>query len=97
MAASRRKKGAAKKRAVAAAAVGLQLKYAFVPNPNPIRASVPGANPNVVDLVVMVSNQRGFAVTISQITIQIPVGFNNARTLSAAPTLPAPLYDTTGA
>lgn len=68
----------------------LSLKYAFVPSPYPIRASVSGANPNTVDLRVTLSPPRIAAVTMREIQIQIPVGGEIAGDLSDAPGLPAP-------
>jgi hypothetical protein len=73
----------------------LQLKYVFTPSPNPIRASVGGANANKIDLTVMVSNPSPEPVQVETITIEIPMGEESARSLSANPDLPAPSYDTT--
>jgi YVTN family beta-propeller protein len=71
----------------------LNLRYVFTPAPNPIRASVGGANPNQIDLQVMVSNPGTNPVTLQTITIQIPVGEEGAHTLSNSPNLPNPVYD----
>jgi hypothetical protein len=51
----------------------LQLSYALVPDPNPIRASVGGANPNIISLTVIISNPTApDVVTLQGIVIQIP-------------------------
>ena len=74
----------------------LKLKYDFTPRPSPIQASVSTDNPNTIDLTVMISDPKTFPVTITQLTIEIPVGHESARDLSAAPDLPQPAYDTSG-
>jgi YVTN family beta-propeller protein len=74
----------------------LKLKYAFTSDPNPIRASVAGADPNVIDLQVMISNSHSFAVTVQRLEIQIPVGHDSAGDLSAADSLPSPTPDPSG-
>jgi YVTN family beta-propeller protein len=68
----------------------LRLAYAFLPNPNPIRASAAGANPNSVDLQVIVSNPTLAAVSMRQITIEIPTGDDTSRAISMAVNLPNP-------
>lgn len=74
----------------------LTLKYVFTPDPNPIRASVGGANPNTIDLQVMISNPTLNPVQMQSITIEIPVGEDSARSLSTSPNLPAPVPATSG-
>jgi DNA-binding beta-propeller fold protein YncE len=74
----------------------LQLSYIFSPNPNPIRASVSGGNPQVVDLEIIISNPLVDSVEIDEINIEIPMGADNARSLSAAPKLPQPDNKTSG-
>ena len=76
--------------------VRLKLAYAFVPMPTPIRASAPGANPNRVDLQVIVSNPSMNDVAMARIEIEVPVGEESSRTLSTSISLPAPRYDTKG-
>lgn len=73
----------------------LQLDYAFLPSPNPIQCSVPGANPSRVDLQVMISNPHSDPVTMRRITLEIPVGEDSAADLSDAPHLPQPAFDST--
>lgn len=75
----------------------LQLRYAFTPRPNPIRASAHGANPNLADVGVIISNPRSVPVTIRKITIRIPTGENIGLDLSSIANLPAPTYDSSGA
>ncbi len=76
--------------------MSLQLRYAFIPTPYPIRASVGGADPNTVDVQVTVS-PPGLAVTLSAIRITIPVGDDTlAGDLSGASSLPQPV-DVSGA
>lgn len=67
----------------------LALRYVFSPSLNPIRASAPGANPNTIDLQIMVSNPGIAAVTISKVVIDIPVGEDAGGFLSAAQSLTA--------
>jgi YVTN family beta-propeller protein len=74
----------------------LKLDYAFVPGPNPIRASAAGANPSTIDLQVIASDPLLSSVKMHQILIEIPVGEDTARSLSSSPNLPPPTYDTTG-
>jgi hypothetical protein len=82
---------------VAAPAAPPKLAYAFVPNPNPIRASAGGLNPNSFDLQVIVSNPTLSPVTIRQIIIGIPTGEEMSQSISSARDLPAPRYDTSAA
>ena len=73
----------------------LRLKYDFTSRPNPIRASVGGANANQIDLHVIVTNPSLDPLKIvTAITILIPVGSEAGGTLSAGPNLPSPQYDT---
>lgn len=74
----------------------LQLIYAFLPDPNPIRASVKGSDPGLIDLQVMVSTPADRRVNIAKIVIEIPVGRDDSGYLSAAASLPAPEYDSPG-
>jgi YVTN family beta-propeller protein len=70
----------------------LQLSYAFVPDPNPIRASLDGQNPNTINLQVIISNPNApDVVTLQGIVIQIPVGAELGGDLSAATNLPSPV------
>ena len=73
---------------------GLALDYAFVPSTTPILASAPGANPNTIDLQVIVSNPGLSAHLLSGITIQIPTGQESSRDISTSTSLPSPTYDT---
>lgn len=75
-------------------AMPLQLRYAFTSTPDPIRASAAGANPNSVDLEVMASNSEDRPVILQKVVISIPVGADVPGTLSAAPSLPPPVCDT---
>jgi DNA-binding beta-propeller fold protein YncE len=77
------------------ATASLALDYAFVSSPNPIRASVGGANPNTIDVQVIVSNGSNNAVTIRAISIELPTGQEVSGDISTAPNLPQPSYDTT--
>ena len=81
---------------VSAAGAALTLKYVFTPSPNPIRASTGGANPNTIDLEIMISNPTLDPVTMQSITIEIPVGENSARSLSPKSSLPGPVPATSG-
>lgn len=72
----------------------LQLKYVFTPDPYLIRASVSDANPNTIDLQIMVSNPDLAPAFIESISIKIPVGQEGAPTLSDSPDLPSPTFDT---
>ncbi len=72
----------------------LQLKYVFTPDPSPIYQSADGANPNTVDLGVIVSNATEETVALEKIQIEIPVGADVSGDLSSATTLPSPVYDT---
>jgi YVTN family beta-propeller protein len=74
----------------------LKLDYGFVPSPNPIRASATGANPNTIDLQVIISNSSLSGVEIGQIQVQIPMGEDISRDLSTSANLPGPVYDPTG-
>src|ERR1700678_1389835 len=67
-----------------------QLAYVFTTQPNPILASVAGENLNKVDLNVMVANPDQDTVSLSKIEIDIPIGSDDAGTLSSATSLPAP-------
>jgi DNA-binding beta-propeller fold protein YncE len=66
----------------------LQLSYILSSEPNPIRVSAGEDNPQVIDLQIYISNPLLDSVEIEEIKIEIPMGANNARTLSAAPSLP---------
>lgn len=68
----------------------LQLAYVFTSQPNPILASVAGENPNTVDLNVLVNNPGQSTVILSKVEIDIPIGSDDAGTLSSATNLPAP-------
>jgi DNA-binding beta-propeller fold protein YncE len=68
----------------------LKLKYEFIPNVNPIRASAAGANPNFIDLQVRISNPHTFPITIKKVSLEIPVGHESARDLSGISDLPSP-------
>jgi YVTN family beta-propeller protein len=72
-----------------------KLAYAILPDQNPIRATAPGTDPNVVSLQVIVSNPTLSAVTLKVVTIEIPTGEDTSRAISPQPNLPPPLYDTT--
>jgi DNA-binding beta-propeller fold protein YncE len=74
----------------------LRLSYILSPNPNPVRASVSGSNPQIVDLEIIISNPLIESVEIDEIIIEIPMGADNARSLSAAPKLPQPDTKTSG-
>ena len=71
----------------------LQLRYDFLPSPNPILVSQAGENPRTVDLQVMVSNSGAYPVSLCALSITIPVGAEAAGTLSSAPALPQPYAD----
>jgi YVTN family beta-propeller protein len=71
----------------------LRLGYGFVPSPTPIRASASGANPNTIDLQVVISNPAGQSVIISRIVVTIPTGGPEAGQISTVPSLPNPRYD----
>ena len=73
----------------------LALDYAFVSSPNPIRASVGGANPNTIAMQVIVSSSSPAAVAMRGITIEIPTGEEVSGDISTARNLPPPTYDTT--
>jgi YVTN family beta-propeller protein len=73
--------------------MSLQLKYVFTPDPNPIRASMAGANPNIIGLEVMILNPGEDPVSLEMITITIPAGQEGEHTLSNNPNLPDPEYD----
>jgi hypothetical protein len=73
---------------------GLHLSYAFVPMPNPIFASVGPDTINKIDLLVIVSNPSLSAVTLQQLTIDIPTGEEDSRSISTNRNLPSPSYDT---
>jgi DNA-binding beta-propeller fold protein YncE len=60
----------------------LKLRYAFLPNPNPIRASVAGANPGQIDLLVIITNPGDSPLATSSIDIHIPVGKEDGNRLS---------------
>jgi DNA-binding beta-propeller fold protein YncE len=79
----------------AAVASSPKLAYAFLPTPNPIRATAAGANPNTVDLQVIVSNPTLSAVTLAKVIINVPTGEETSRSISTARSLPPPTYDTT--
>ncbi len=68
------------------------LAYAFIPAPYPIRASVGKANPNVIDLQVMIGNP-GPPVAVESISIRIPMGSADANDLSMNPALPDPTHE----
>ena len=68
----------------------LKLAYDFSSDPDPIRCSVDGANPNVITLTVTISNSAMQAVQVSSITISIPCGAEDSRSLTTSPDLPAP-------
>jgi hypothetical protein len=72
----------------------IRLAYAFLPNSNPIRATVQGGNPNRVDLQVIVSNPTLSTISMARMTIEIPTGEESSRAISTAPSLPTPTYDT---
>jgi YVTN family beta-propeller protein len=78
------------------ASITLKLAYAFISMPNPIRASASGANPNVVNLQVIVSNPTLAAINLHQVTIEIPTGEDISRDISSSRDLPSPVYDTSG-
>src|SRR3954464_5279919 len=71
----------------------LQLDYAFLPRPNPIRASPKGGDPNTIDLDVLVSNPQLSPVRAQRVVIHIPCGDDSDRTLSADRNLPEPRYE----
>lgn len=68
----------------------LKLSYDFTPDPNPIRCSDDDANPNVVTLTVTISNPSTQSVQVASITIAIPCGAEDSRSLTSSPDLPAP-------
>ena len=47
----------------------LQLRYTFLPTPNPILASEDDQNPQTVDLQVMISNPGTSPVTMNSVAI----------------------------
>ncbi|MEO8433925.1 MAG: YncE family protein [Pyrinomonadaceae bacterium] len=69
----------------------LELKYAFTPKPYPILVSVDGAT-SVIDLYVMIENPAQ-AVTINELTIEIPMGAAGGNILSTNANLPSPTFD----
>jgi YVTN family beta-propeller protein len=71
------------------AAAQLALAYAFVPSPNPIRVSLSDA-PNIVDLLVIISDPSLTSPTLSEITINIPTGEDSSLSLSMSRDLPRP-------
>jgi DNA-binding beta-propeller fold protein YncE len=75
-------------------ALPLALSYDVTPVPYPVRASVAGANPNSIDLQVLVTPAPTQAVTVSKITIEIPTGHPDVGgDISGSASLPAPSYD----
>lgn len=62
--------------------MSLTLRYAFIPSPNPIRASLPDKQ-STIDLQVIISNP-GLPVKLREVSIQIG-GESAAGTLSTAP------------
>lgn len=70
----------------------LKLRYAFIPNPNPITASVESATPKTVNLKIIITNPTMDPIAFQQIAIQIPIGENVAKDLSNVRDLPAPTY-----
>src|SRR5688572_10794176 len=69
----------------------LKLDYAFTPDPNPVRVSPSGFN-SQVNLDVMIDNP-GPAVTVTKLTIQVPMGTASGNALSSSPNLPGPVVD----
>jgi hypothetical protein len=71
----------------------IQLDYAFIPSPNPIRVSQSAGDTSIVDLQVIISDPLLSGVTVSEITIEIPTGEATSRAISTASNLPSPRPD----
>jgi YVTN family beta-propeller protein len=67
----------------------LQLEYAALSNPNPVRCSVAGAS-SQIDLELVISNPGVSPVTLAKIEVNIPVGGTGGGDLSSASNLPGP-------
>ncbi len=72
-----------------------KLTYDVSTNPTPIYASVQGANPYEIDVIVSITNDTKASLSPSKITVQIPVGANIGEDLSINPRLPAPIFNQT--
>lgn len=74
----------------------LRLEYGFNSNPCPIRVSGSDSDLSTMDLVVTISRRPELAVTLTKTQITIPIGNNDAFSLSSAGRLPQPRFDQSG-